>query len=157
MSMSAYASTTAALKSLRAFSYDVASVSTEVMMGPLFDALKTSGIQESSIDVLDTVIVPNLRCMLRQEREGEIRARGDIFDVLFAVWSSHLVGKDGKPLLEPVDPFSRRAKWSLSTEIFTELLSQCEMQDVLYDRMSRATEAVREAVIKAFGECQNNK
>ena len=105
MSMSAHASTTAALKSLRAFSYDVASVSTEVMMGPLFDALKTSGIQESSIDVLDTVIVPNLRCMLRQEREGEIRARGDIFDVLFAVWSSHLVGKDGKPLLEPVDPF----------------------------------------------------
>ena len=59
MSMSAHASTTAALKSLRAFSYDVASVSTEVMMGPLFDALKTSGIQESSIDVLDTVIVPN--------------------------------------------------------------------------------------------------
>ena len=54
MSMSAHASTTAALKSLRAFSYDVASVSTEVMMGPLFDALKTSGIQESSIDVLDT-------------------------------------------------------------------------------------------------------
>lgn len=157
MNVSAHASTTAALISLRAFSYDVTSVSTEVMMSPLFDALKTSGIHESSSDVLDTVIVPNLRCMLRQEREGEAHARGDIFDVLFAVWSSHLIGKDGKPLAKSVDPFSRRAKWSLSTETFTELLSQCDMQGQLYDRMSSATEDVREAVMKAFAECQNNK
>ena len=73
-----------------------------------------------------------------------------MFAVLFSVWCAKLIGGDGEPIQETIDPFCRRAKWSLPTPMFAELITVLEMKDLFYNAMLHASDRAKETMTKAL-------
>ena len=146
-----HASTTiVALQSLRSLSYDDEGVAIEAAMGPLFDAIEQREGLGDAVSALDTVVVPGLRRVLRRPSKGEKDSREHVFAVLFSVWCAKLIGGDGEPIQETIDPFCRRAKWSLPTPMFAELITVLEMKDLFYNAMLHASDRAKETMTKAL-------
>ncbi|MDA9766582.1 hypothetical protein N9D08_01015 [bacterium] len=142
--------TTVALQSLRSLSHDDEGVAIEAMMGPLFDAIEQCEALGDATSALDTVVVPGLRRVLRRPSKGTKDSREYVFAVLFSVWCAKLIGGDGEPIQESIDPFCRRAKWSLPTPMFAELITVLEMKDLFYNAMLHASDRAKETMTKAL-------
>ena len=142
--------TTVALQSLRSLSHDDEGVAIEAMMGPLFDAIEQCEALGDATSALDTVVVPGLRRVLRRPSKGTKDSREYVFAVLFSVWCAKLIGGDGEPIQETIDPFCRRAKWSLPTPMFAELITVLEMKDLFYNAMLHASDRAKETMTKAL-------
>ena len=148
MSASVYESTSAALKVLRELSYDDDAVLTEAMMSPLLEAVNREEPREWA--VLESVVVPRLHRLLQRPSRGSSNSFENVFSVLFGAWCCRLTDAEGKPLQEPRDPFSRRAKWSLSTTVFAALIARFEMEDLLHQKVVRALDGAKEVMKREF-------
>ena len=118
MSASVYESTTTAVSALRTLSHDDDVVLMESLMSPVLDALSSPELRGEGW--LDTAVVPRLHQLLQRPMRGAKSSDESAFDLLFRVWRSGLTDAEGKPLDKPIEPFSRRAKWSLSTSAFAQ-------------------------------------
>lgn len=144
MSVRVYESTSAALKALRKLSYDDDAVLMEAMMSPLLEVVNGQELRECV--ALESIVVPRLRRLLERPSRGSSSSSDNVLNVLFGAWCSRLTDAEGKPLQEPFDPFSRRAKWSLSTTVFAALISRFDMEDVLHEKVVGAPDRSKEAM-----------
>ena len=145
--------TAIALEMLRMNSFANDEALMESELEPLFTALDARAmLSDTGEGTLDTFIIPGLRRILRKSRNrNAFDARRCAFDILIGVWSARLVDEKGCGITAAIDPFSRRAKWSLSTPVFATIISQCEMVDlfhgVLRDGESKSKTAMMNALI----------
>jgi len=144
-------STSRALELLRLKSFDNDEALIESELEPLFHALDAHALRGDTNDgTLDTVIVPGLRRILRKPRKHSLDVRRCVFDIMLRVWCTGLVDDRGCAIVDAVDPFCRRAKWSISTSIFAVLITQCEMIELFHDALNNAEIFAKIAMMKAL-------
>ena len=144
-------STSRALELLRLKSFDNDEALIESELEPLFHALDAHALRGDTNDgTLDTVIVPGLRRILRKPRNHSLDVRRCVFDIMLRVWCTGLVDDRGCAIVDAVDPFCRRAKWSISTSIFAVLITQCEMIELFHDALNNAEIFAKIAMMKAL-------
>lgn len=152
MSASVYESTTTAVSALRTLSHDDDVVLMESLMSPVLDALSSPELRGEGW--LDTAVVPRLHQLLQRPMRGAKSSDESAFDLLFRVWRSGLTDAEGKPLDKPIEPFSRRAKWSLSTSAFAQLVDHFKMRKFLHERVFKASQRAKDAMEREFVSCR---